>query len=117
MELILSDKMNKFMSASFDIKDPLQLALIQIASIVRNQAKLNSPFLTWNLRESITADLSEVKQLIAIVWAGDAIIKYAKIREFINYKNPSTRFYLKRGYTMQKERIGKIVRQALKIYI
>jgi len=74
-----------------DISWAIQKSLYQSVNTIRNKAIDNAPYLTWNLRRSITTKVLQDKWL---VWTN---VKYAKIREFYNRKNPHTKFYMKRA--------------------
>jgi len=76
---------------TYDLKWAIEKSLIQSTEVVRWKAVKNAPYQTWNLRRSIT---TEVKRDKWIIWTN---VKYAKVREYINKKNPSRRFYMKRA--------------------
>ena len=114
MMIKMSPKLQKFISSSFDINDPIQKWLLQSWLIVQNQAKLNAPFDTGTLRRSITMNTNNLKRWYVII--GSPVV-YSRRREFENYKNPQTLYYLKRGYEMNKTQIVGIIKTALQNYL
>ena len=93
----------------------MQKALIQSSLLVQNSAKEFAPYQTGKLRQSITTNLSRITQLQAIVWSP---LPYARIRNYINNKNPQTKMYLvSRAYDTNKQEILKLVWQNLKTYL
>lgn len=74
-----------------DISWAIQKSLHQSTQLVRGKAIQNAPVMTWTLRRSIT---TEVMTKEATVWTN---VKYAKVREYKNKKNPQRRFYMKRA--------------------
>lgn len=70
------------------VKSLIKDGMEQSALLVQNQAKINAPFITGNLRRSIT---SEIKPLSAKI--GTDVI-YAKIQEFGGTIRPKAGKYL-----------------------
>lgn len=101
------------MAWGFDIKNPIQKAMLQITMIVQNQAKINAPFQTWTLRRSITSDLTRIVNLYSVVGSP---VAYARRREYENNLHPDRKFYLKRWYEMNETKIKSIIQTALKSY-
>jgi len=93
-----------------NLNNAIELALLEIWLKVQNQAKINAPFDRGTLRRSISTDFSRIKQWMVVVWSP---VAYARRREFENRKNPQTKFYLKRAYTMQEWAIRWIINTAL----
>jgi len=91
VSLKLSQPLEKFMK--IDLSDPISKAMTQITLTVQNAAKTNAPYDTGTLRRSITSDFSQIRQGIAIVGSQ---VPYAKMRHYVNFKNPHTLFYLER---------------------
>ena len=84
-----------------DIKPAIEKSLNQSVILVEWKAKMNAPVLSWDLKGSINW---EVDDLYWIVWSN---VKYAKIREYINNKNPKKRFYMKRALESSVWKIQK----------
>jgi len=74
-----------------DLSWAINKSLQQAVLLVQWKAVKNAPYQTWNLRRSITTDIKWDKWL---VWTN---VKYAKIREYVNKKNPTTRYYMRRA--------------------
>jgi len=85
-------------------KKAIAISLKQSALIVQNAAKINSPYLTGNLRRSIT---NEVKENYAEI--GTDVI-YARIQELGGVILPKTKKYL-RFMTRSKNwvTVGKVI--------
>ena len=56
----------------------------------------------WTLRRSITTKMTPT------VWKVWTNVPYARIREFVNKKNPHTKFYMKRALESSENEIEKI---------
>jgi len=111
MKLKLDKDLLNALPLDLTIEGAINKAMINITLMVQNSAKVNAPFKTWTLRKSIQSNLTKIKQGITIVWSP---LIYARRREFENKKNPDRRFYLKRAYTENKNKIDKIIKEALK---
>ena len=73
------------------IQPTIEKSLKQSTQLVRREAIQNAPVLTWQLRRSIT---TEIKNNYWLVWTN---LPYGKVREFVNKKNPQTKFYMYRA--------------------
>jgi len=94
-----------------DINNLVEKALVQASLIVQNTAKDLAPYLSWNLKSSISVDYSKIKQLYTIIWSK---LDYARIRHWINRKNPQTLRYMFRGYEENATNIRRIFENVLK---
>lgn len=92
------------------VSSAVQLALTDIALLVQNSAKINAPYLTGNLRWSISTDFNKIQQWIAIVWSP---VAYARRREYENFAHPDRRYYLHRAWTDNEWQINNIVKNDL----
>ena len=92
------------------VSSAVQLILTDVALLIQNTAKINAPFMTWNLRWSITTDFNRIQQWFVVVWSP---VAYARIREYVNFKNPQTTHYLERWYTENQREIENIIRKDL----
>lgn len=101
---------DKIKNLNNNVVDWVSLILTKIWLIIQNRAKENAPYKTWTLRKSITTDFSSISKWFVIVWSR---VKYAKKREFENKLHPDRKFYLKRWYTENKDKILWIVRTYL----
>jgi hypothetical protein len=102
----------KFFNVKSNSNVAIELALTQIWLMVQNQAKINAPYDKWTLRRSIITDFKQIKSWLVVVWSQ---VAYARRREFENYKNPHTKYYLKRWYEDNRDRILKIVIEQFKL--
>lgn len=93
-----------------DFRNPIQKSLVQATQMVRTSAIRNAPVLTGTLRRSITVDNSAIKYWTGKVWTN---VPYARIREYINKKNPHTRFYMRRALQDNKQKIFEIFKRNL----
>lgn len=93
-----------------NVNGAVQIMMQDIANLVQNNAKINAPYLSWTLQKSISTDFNKIQKWIAVVWSD---VKYAKVREYVNNKNPQTKHYLKRWYTEHKTEIKEIIKEAL----
>jgi len=94
-----------------DIKPAIKRNLNQSVVLVEWKAKMNAPVLSWDLKGSINW---QVKDLYWIVWSN---IKYARIREYVNNKNPSKKFYMKRAIESSVWKIEEYFNKNIKDYI
>ena len=83
----------------------VQTTLLQSWTIIKNNAKRNSPLLTWTLRRSIDADYGMITQWKVVVGTN---VQYATMREYNNRQNPHTKFYMKRAKESNIERIRSL---------
>ena len=86
----------------YNLKDSIDKSLIQSSLLVQWKAVKNAPYQSWNLRRSINY---EIKKDEAIIWTN---VKYAKVREYVNKKNPSRKFYMKRALESSYWQIKRI---------
>lgn len=93
-----------------NVSSAIQLMLMDVANVIQNSAKQNAPYLTGTLRKSINTDFNKIQRGTAIVWSP---VKYARVREYVNNKNPHTKYYLRRWYSENEMKIQKIVKDAL----
>ena len=115
-----TDDIEKVRQMSTNIGFAVEILLTKISQKVQNYAKENAPVgdyrglksgKQWGtLRRSITHDRDKLKQGIAIVGSP---VAYSRRREYENYKNPHTKFYLKRWYTEHVSEYTDIIKKAL----
>ena len=108
--MYISWDIDKVVNLNANVSKGIELALTKIGLIIQNRAKENAPFLTWTLRKSITTDFNKVKSWTVIVWSP---VSYATKREYENRAHPDRKFYLKRWYTENADRIMDIVTRYL----
>jgi hypothetical protein len=82
-----------------NLQSAIQKSLQQSVLLVQWKAITNAPYLTGNLRRSITTEVRQDE------WTIGTNVKYAKIREYVNKKNPSRRLYMTRAMQTSKEQI------------
>lgn len=92
------------------VSSAVQLILTDVWLLIQNSAKINAPYQTGNLRWSITTDFNRIQQWFVVVWSP---VAYARVREYVNYKNPQTKYYLERWYTENKSEIDSIIKRDL----
>lgn len=93
-----------------NVSSAIQLMLQDIANLISNSAKQNAPYLTGTLRKSINTDFNKIQKGMAIVWSP---VKYARVREYVNYKNPDRRYYLWRWFEDNEMKIQRIAKEVL----
>lgn len=107
-------KLKALLKKQFDIKQPIEKALLQSWLLIQNSAKDYAPYQSGKLRQSITMDTSNIKQLNVIIWSP---LVYAQRRNYENKKNPHTLNYLvTRSYDDNKGEIEDIIQKALQDY-
>jgi len=103
MDFVVTTNMKKY-----DLDWAIKKSLTQSSLVVHWKAVKNAPYQTWNLRRSLNW---KIKEDTAIVWTN---VKYAKIREYVNKKNPSRRFYMKRALESSYNEIKRIFTKNIK---
>ncbi len=93
-----------------NVSSAIQIMLMDVANVIQNSAKINAPYLTGTLRKSINTDFDRIQKWVAVVWSD---VKYARRREYENYKHPDRKYYLWRWYSENETKINKIVIEAL----
>lgn len=112
MSVIWGGDIEKLMEVDERLNATIQIILTDVALEISNNAKENAPYLTWALRRSIAPDFNSIKKWFSVVWSP---LKYASVREFVNYKNPQTRYYLERAFTEHEWEITNIILEDLNI--
>jgi len=79
----------------------------------KNIAKTNAPVLSWNLRRSIIKETFQPTLNEWIIWRIWSKLKYAKRREFENYKNPHRKFYMKKAKDYIQNNIWNVLKNNL----
>ena len=74
----------------------------------------NAPYKTWNLASSINL---VNKTYSWIVWVSSKTAPYAKLREYVNKKNPHKRFYMKRALESSIKEIEDFFNKNILAYI
>ena len=96
-----------------DIKPAITKSIAQSTYLVDEKAWNNAPYKTWNLRRWIWY---EIKDYIWIVWVSEKV-PYAKLREYVNKKNPHKRFYMKRALESSIKEIEDFFNKNILAYI
>jgi len=96
-----------------DIKPAIAESIKQSVLLVDKKAWNNAPYKTWNLRRWIWY---EIKDYIWIVWVSEKV-PYAKLREYVNKKNPHKRFYMKRALESSIKEIEDFFNKNILAYI
>ena len=72
-----------------------QIGLTNSGQALQRIAQNNAPYETWNLSQHIAVEPRATKSTKQIrVWPRSVV--YAIPREYVNYKNPSRKFYMRR---------------------
>lgn len=110
MDVKLQGDRDKLFKLWDNVSSAVQLILTDVALLIQNSAKINAPYLTWNLRRSISTQFNFIQKWTVIVWSP---VKYARRREYENYKNPQTLRYLRRWYSENENEIKDIINKNL----
>ena len=110
MKLNLVGDIKQLMSLNDNVNASVQVMLIDVWQFIQNRAKENAPYLTWALRRSISNDFNAISKWLAVVGSP---LAYASLREFVNNKNPQTKYYLERAYSEHKPEIFQIMAEDL----
>ena len=110
MKLDLQGDIQEIMKLNDKVNVTVQIMLMDIWQFIMNRAKENAPYLSWDLKRNISTDFNSISKWFAVVWSE---LPYASIREFVNKKNPHTKYYLKRWYTEHMWDIARIIREDL----
>ena len=79
-------------------------------NVLLNNAKINAPYLSGDLSDSLTLNFNKIQEGIIIVGSS---LPYAKIREYVNNKHPWRLFYLWRAYSEHIPEIREIIVNSL----
>lgn len=104
IKLSIDKRLLKFVDP-VNFGNAIEKGLLQAWLIIRNAASVNAPYKTGTLRRSITTDTSQIKQWIVVVWSP---VVYAEPREYVNNLNPDKRFYFRRAYEENEDRIDSL---------
>lgn len=89
--------LDKIKSLDKNVSAAVQYILIRVGqNVLINNAKINAPYLSGDLRDSIGWKFEMVQQGYIIVGSD---MPYARRREYENNKNPQTKYYLWRAYS------------------
>ena len=110
MEVKLEWDWNKLFKLWDNVSSAVQLILTDVALLIQNSAKINAPYLSWNLRRSISTQFDFIQKWTVIVWSP---VKYARRREFENNLHPRTMRYLRRWYSENESKIKDIINKNL----
>lgn len=110
MKLNLVGDIKQLMSLNDNVNASVQVMLIDVWQFIMNRAKENAPYLSWDLKRSIANDFNAISKWFAVVGSD---LPYAMIREFVNNKNPQTKYYLERAYSEHKPEIFQIMAEDL----
>lgn len=83
-----------------DVNRQVYRGLARMSADMASQARVNAPYLTGALRNSIRwTDKGEGEfYVLAGGTVGGKTINYARLREYHNNKNPQTTHYMKRAF-------------------
>ena len=107
----LRGDMEKIENLQKNVSAATQYILLRVTqNVIINNAKINAPYLSWDLRTSISWKFDKIQQGIAIVWSP---LPYSKRREYENYAHPQRRYYLWRAYSEHLPEIRQIIVDSL----
>lgn len=78
-----------------ELQRKMNEGLLSMGFDIASQARYNAPVLTGALRNSIR---TTTRGTSVYVLAGSARVPYARLREFMNHKHPSTTHYMERAF-------------------
>jgi len=125
MDITFNGDRDKVENLDKSVSSAVQTILTDIALLIQNKAKQNAPVRRrenypptpsnkkrrwWTLRKSISTDFNRIQRWMVVVWSD---VKYAKVREFVNNLQPTTKKYLRRWYSENKDQIQKIINEDL----
>lgn len=107
-----------------------QAWLIGSSTRIRTQAQDNAPYVSWKLRQSIGVDnggninfwRGEVSSGFIKRWDKEVRVwprwlVYAEVREFVNFKNPWRKFYMRRAFETAEKVVKEEFERAVGFYI
>jgi len=97
-----------------DIKPAITKSIELSTALVHWKANKNAPYKTWNLASSINL---VNKTYSWIVWVSSQTAPYAKLREYVNKKNPHKKFYMKRALESSIKEIEDFFNKNILAYI
>jgi hypothetical protein len=97
-----------------ELQVPIKHSIAQSTALIHWKAVVNAPYKTWNLRSSINLINEDYKW---IVWVSQKTAPYWRVREYVNKKNPSRRFYMKRALESSKKEIEEFFKKNILSYI
>lgn len=109
IKLNIDKRLTKFVNG-IDFDNAIQKWLLQTWLIIRNAASVNAPYQTGTLRRSISVDTWQIRQWIVLVWSP---VVYAEVREYINNLHPDKKFYFKRAYEENEDKINQLFNKIL----
>lgn len=93
----ITGDMKKIEDLPKNVSSAVQYILLRVSqNVIINNAKINAPYLSGDLRTSISGKFDKIQQGIAIVWSP---LPYSRRREYENYAHPQRRYYLWRAYS------------------
>lgn len=89
-----------------------EITLINSSQEAILRASEKAPYLTWTLRKSIGAEPSRITRNTKKIIVWPRKVDYADNREYINFKNPDRKFYMKRTFWEMKGFVNMELEQA-----
>jgi hypothetical protein len=97
---------------NFQFDKVVEIGLTNSLNSIQHEARGNAPYESWNLRRSIATEKGGTS---GRVWPRS--IQYAVKREYENFKNPHTKFYMARAWEKGQEIAKREFDEAVKIVI
>lgn len=92
-----------------------QIGLHNSGQKIQKLAQGNAPYLTGKLSQSIGVNPGIITKNTKKINIGPRKVSYAMIREFVNFKNPSKKFYMRRAFDKADEIVKNAFENAVKM--
>ena len=107
----LTGDIDKIENLQKNVSAATQYILLRVSqNVIINNAKINAPYLSWDLHDSIGWQFDKIQQGIVIVWSD---MPYSRRREYENYAHPQRRYYLWRAYSEHLPEIRQTIVESL----
>ena len=94
-----------------------KIGLYNSGQKIQKQAQWNAPYQSGKLSQSIGVDPGIITTNTKKINIWPRKVVYAVIREFINYKNPHKKFYMRRAFDKAEDIVRDAFEKAVKIII
>jgi hypothetical protein len=100
-----------------DMGKVFQIGLYNSGQKIQRLAQGNAPYLTGKLSQSIGVDPWVITTNTKKINIGPRKVNYAILREFVNFKNPHRKFYMRRAFEKADEIVQNAFEKAVKMII
>lgn len=98
-----------------DIGEVSKIGLYNSSEAIREKAQELAPYDTGTLKKNIGREPATITKQTRSVRIGPRKTPYAVVREFVNFKNPHRKFYMRRTAQASPEIVREEFNQAIKI--